>query len=87
MINNEIQVPDEPHRELRHGSEILVEVYPEPPHGRVESTHIRQGRLARLERQRTPQCRLCQFRPASRLIHSSCPHAVHGRTIVKGLCV
>ena len=32
MIKNEIQVPDEPHRELRHGPEILVQVYPEPPH-------------------------------------------------------
>lgn len=32
MLKNEIQVPDEPHRELRHGSELLVQIDPEPPH-------------------------------------------------------
>lgn len=32
MIKNEIQVPDEPYRELRRGTELLVQIDPEPPH-------------------------------------------------------
>lgn len=32
MIKNEIQVPDEPHRELRRETELLVQIDPEPPH-------------------------------------------------------
>jgi len=32
MTKNEIQVPDQPHREQRPGSERLFQVDPEPPH-------------------------------------------------------
>ncbi len=32
MIKNEIQVPNEPYRELRRGTELLVQIDPEPPH-------------------------------------------------------
>ena len=32
MIKNEIQFPDEPYRELRRRTELLVQIDPEPPH-------------------------------------------------------